>query len=65
MKILTASIILLSSIWTPAILEQYYPIEGWISIPINLSFFTIYVLTFLTLLLTFTKNNKIQRINNK
>ncbi len=58
MKILTASIILLSSIWMPALLEQFYPIKGWLSTPVNLSFVTIYALAFLTLLLTFTKTTK-------
>ncbi len=55
MKILTASIILLTSIWAPALLEQYHPTTGWLTAPIFLSFTTIYVLAFLTLLLTFTK----------
>jgi hypothetical protein len=58
MKILTASIILLSSIWLPALLDQHYPIEGWLATPINLSFITIYVLAFLTLLSSFKNTTK-------
>ena len=60
MKIITASIILLSSIWIPALLDQHYPIEGWLSTSINLSFISIYLLAFLTLLSSFTKTTKEQ-----
>jgi hypothetical protein len=58
MKTLTASIILLSSIWLPALLDQHHPIEGWLPTPINLSFITIYVLAFLTLLSSFKNTTK-------
>jgi len=60
MKIIAVSIILLSSIWIPALLDQHYPIEGWLSTPINLSFISIYLLAFLTLLSSFTKTTKEQ-----
>ncbi|MBT5286578.1 MAG: hypothetical protein HOL87_01945 [Candidatus Thioglobus sp.] len=58
MKIIAVSIILLSSIWIPALLDQHYPIEGWLTTPINLSFISIYLLAFLTLLSSFTKITK-------
>jgi hypothetical protein len=58
MKILTASIILLSSIWLPALSKQYYPIEGWLADPIIFSFITIYLLAFLTLLSSFKNTTK-------
>jgi len=60
MKIIAVSIILLSSIWIPALLDQHYPIEGWLSTPINFSFISIYLLAFLTLLSSFTKTTKEQ-----
>jgi len=60
MKIIAVSIILLSSIWIPALLDQHYPIEGWLTTPINLSFISIYLLAFLTLLSSFTKTTKEQ-----
>ncbi|HIM58659.1 MAG TPA: hypothetical protein EYJ00_04985 [Gammaproteobacteria bacterium] len=58
MKILTASFVLFSSIWLPALSDQYYPIEGWLSTPINLSFISIYLLAFLTLLASFKNTTK-------
>jgi len=60
MKIIAVSIILLSSIWIPALLDQHYPVDGWLSTPINLSFISIYLLAFLTLLSSFTKTTKEQ-----
>jgi hypothetical protein len=60
MKIIAVSIILLSSIWIPALLDQYYPVDGWLSSPVRLSFITIYLLAFLTLLSSFTKTTKEQ-----
>jgi len=61
MKIITASIILLSSIWIPALLDQHHPIKGWLSTPINLSFISIYLLAFLTLLSSFKNTTKQQQ----
>ena len=61
MKIIAVSIILLSSIWIPALLDQHYPIEGWLSTPINFSFISIYLLAFLTLLSSFKNTTKQQQ----
>ena len=50
MKILIMLIVLLSSIWIPALFEQYYHLASWLSIVITLSFISIYLLAFFTLL---------------
>ena len=54
MKKTTAFIILLSSIWTPTFLDQMQLMEGWASVPITMTFVTIYLLAFLTLLTSFS-----------
>ena len=53
MKKTTAFIILLSSIWIPTLLDQIQLMEGWASVPITMTFVTIYLLAFLTLLTSF------------
>ena len=50
MKILIMLIVLLSSIWIPALVEQYYYPKGWLSVAMTLSFISIYLLAFFTLL---------------
>ena len=54
MKKTTAFIILLSSIWIPTLLDQMQLMEGWASVPITMTFITIYLLAFLTLLTSFS-----------
>jgi hypothetical protein len=54
MKKTTAFIILLSSIWIPTLLDEMHLMEGWASVPITMTFVTIYLLAFLTLLTSFS-----------
>jgi len=54
MKKTTAFIILLSSIWIPTLLDEMQLMEGWASVPITMTFVTIYLLAFLTLLTSFS-----------
>ena len=54
MKKTTAFIILLSSIWIPTLLDQMQLMEGWASVPITMTFVTIYLLAFLILLTSFS-----------
>mgnify|MGYP006982551152 CR=1 FL=1 len=44
MKNTTAFIILLSSIWIPSILDEMHLMEGWASVPITITFVTLYLL---------------------
>jgi len=53
MKNTIAFIVLLSSIWIPTILDEMYLMEGWTSAPIAITFVTMYLLAFLTLLTSF------------
>jgi hypothetical protein len=58
MKKTTAFIILLSSIWTPTFLDQMQLMEGWASVPITMTFVTIYLLSFLILFTSFTEKTE-------
>jgi len=58
MKKTTAFIILLSSIWIPTLLDQMQLMEGWASVPITITFVTIYLLSFLILFTSFTEKTK-------
>lgn len=58
MKKTTAFIILLSSIWIPTLLDQMQLMEGWASVPITMTFVTIYLLSFLILFASFTEKTK-------
>ena len=58
MKKTTAFIILLSSIWIPTLLDQMQLMEGWASVPITMTFVTIYLLSFLILFTSFTEKTK-------
>jgi len=49
----TAFIILLACIWLPSILDELELLQGWASIPITITFVTLYLLAFLTLLTSF------------
>ena len=49
----TAFIILLACIWMPSILDELELLQGWASIPITITFVTLYLLAFLTLLTSF------------
>lgn len=49
----TAFIILLVCIWMPSILDELELLQGWASIPITITFVTLYLLAFLTLLTSF------------
>jgi hypothetical protein len=61
MKNLLALIVLFTSLWLPELLEQYYPIEGWMKGPISNTLSTIYVLMFFVLLINFTKATKVEK----
>jgi len=58
MKKTTAFIILLSSIWIPTLLDEMQLMEGWASVPITMTFVTIYLLSFLILFTSFTEKTK-------
>jgi hypothetical protein len=58
MKKTTAFIILLSSIWIPTLLDQMQLMEGWASVPITMTFVTIYLLSFLILFTSYTEKTK-------
>ena len=58
MKKTTAFIILLSSIWIPTLLDQMQLMEGWASVPITITFVTIYLLSFLILFTSFTEKTE-------
>jgi len=58
MKKTTAFIILLSSIWIPTLLDQMQLMKGWASVPITITFVTIYLLSFLILFTSFTEKTK-------
>ena len=58
MKNTIAFIVLLSSIWIPTILDEMYLMEGWVSVPITMTFVTIYLLSFLILFTSFTEKTK-------
>lgn len=58
MKTTLALIVLLASIWLPALSDQYYPIEGWLKEPITYTFVTLYVLMFFVLVLKFSRSVK-------
>jgi hypothetical protein len=49
MKALTAIFALLSSIWIPALIEYFYPINSWLAMPVYLSFISMYLLAFFAL----------------
>ncbi len=61
MKNLLTLIVLFTSLWVPELLEQYYPIEGWMKEPISNTLATIYVLMFFVLLVNFTKATKVEK----
>ncbi|MCS5622951.1 MAG: hypothetical protein NZ735_03235 [Candidatus Marinimicrobia bacterium] len=54
----TAIILLLSSIWIPTLLDEMHLMEGWASVPITVTFVTIYLLSFLTLFASFIEKTK-------
>jgi hypothetical protein len=58
MKKTTAFIILLSSIWIPTLLDEMQLMEGWASVPITMTFVTIYLLSFLILFTSYTEKTK-------
>lgn len=58
MKKTTAFIILLSSIWIPTLLDQMQLMEGWASVPITMTFVTIYLLSFLILFTSYAEKTK-------
>jgi len=58
MKNTIAFIVLLSSIWIPTILDEMYLMEGWVSVPITMTFVTIYLLSFLILFTSYTEKTK-------
>ena len=58
MKNTTAFIVLLSSIWIPTLLDQMQLMEGWASVPITMTFVTIYLLSFLILFTSYTEKTK-------
>ena len=61
----TAFIILLVCIWMPSILDELELLQGWASIPITITFVTLYLLAFLTLLTSFfTEVTKDSNENN-
>jgi len=55
MKALTAIFALLSSIWIPALIEYFYPINSWLSVPVYLSFISVYLLAFFALIVHLKK----------
>ena len=58
MKNTTAFIVLLSSIWIPTLLDQMQLMEGWASVPITITFVTIYLLSLLILFTSFIEKTK-------
>ncbi len=58
MKILITLVILLSSIWMPAYINAHYEIKGWIVEPIWITYTTVYLLAFLTLLFSLRDTTK-------
>jgi len=58
MKKTTAFFILLSSVWIPTLLDQMQLMEGWASVPITITFVTIYLLSFLILFTSYTEKTK-------
>jgi hypothetical protein len=61
MKLALASAVLLTSIWLPAILDEFQEQDKWIQFPLIFTFITLYLLSFGYIALSFVYTAIIKR----